>query len=76
MARYTLQLTDGQTLQASEPREVHTIEDARLEAVVYAAEMLGRRPETVWTGHDLAIQLLDDCGDLVCTVTISARTAT
>ena len=41
----------------TEGTELRDIQDARIEAVVYAAETLKGRPEIICSGHDLTIQV-------------------
>ena len=72
MPRYQFQCSYGGAAVVAEDRELGNVEDARLDAIVYAAELLSSRPEVAWTGHKLDIRVLDDAGGAVITIEITA----
>ena len=54
-------------------RSLGNDEDARMAAVEYAAAVLGERPDIVWSGRDLEVQVADECGSLLFAVLMTAN---
>lgn len=59
MARYFFNQMDGEFKPDDEGLEFPSLDDARLEAVRYAGEVLRDRPSIVWQGEDFRIEVTD-----------------
>jgi phage terminase large subunit-like protein len=47
--------------------ELPTISDARIEAVRFAGELLRERPQVVWQGDELRVEITDENQMMLCT---------
>ena len=72
MPRCQFQCLYGNLELAVEQRDLGNVEDARLDAIVYAAEVLSSRPEIAWTGRSLNVRVCDDAGGSIISVEITA----
>ena len=59
MARYFFNQYDGVSKPDDNGLEFATIDQARIEAVRYAGEVLRDHPTLVWTGDDFRIEVTD-----------------
>ncbi len=75
MPKYFFNLADGQVNLDREGSEVASLQQARVEAVVYAASMLRDRPEEVWAGGNWRVEVADERGVLLFTVVVMALDA-
>jgi phage terminase large subunit-like protein len=50
--------------------ELPTISDARIEAARFAGELLRDRPEVVWKGDELRVEITDENQLLLCTFVV------
>lgn len=57
--RYFFNQIDGERKPDDEGLEFESIDQARLEAVRYAGEVLRYHPTLVWTGEDFRIEVTD-----------------
>lgn len=57
--RYFFNQFDGQFKADDEGLELSTINEARLEAVRYAGEVMKDHPTLVWTGQDFRVEVTD-----------------
>ena len=70
MPRYFFHRTDGGFSPDTEGTELPDIGAARIEAVRYAGATMQERPNDVWDGRDLRVEVTDDGGRLLCTVVV------
>ena len=75
MPKYFFNLVDGRTSLDREGSQIESLEQARLEAVVYAASMLRDRPEEVWAGGNWRVEVSDDQKRLLFTIVVMALEA-
>ena len=73
MPSYTFHRMDDAADAEPMRRELGSDEDARIEAVVYAAEILSEHPEFVWTGRDLEVQVADERGEMLFSITTKGK---
>jgi hypothetical protein len=59
MARYFFNQYEGEFKRDDIGLEFPTLDEARIEAVRYAAEVLRDQPALVWKGEDFRIELTD-----------------
>lgn len=59
MARYFFNQFNGEFKPDDQGLEFATLNEARLEAVRYAGEVLREHPTLVWTGEDFRIEVTD-----------------
>ena len=72
MPRYFFHRTDGGVSIDREGTDLPNMDNARREAILYAAETLREQPELV-SPDGLRVDVTDAAGDLVLTVAITAR---
>ena len=75
MPKYFFNLADGRTSLDREGSQIESLEQARLEAVVYAASMLRDRPEEVWAQGNWRVEVSDDQKRLLFTIVVMALEA-
>ncbi len=75
MPNYFFNLADGHVSLDQEGSEVVSLEQARIEAVIYAASLLKDKPEEVWAGGNWRVEVVDERGKLVFTVVVLALDA-
>ena len=59
MPRFFFNQIDGDYKVDDEGLEVPSLDEARLEAVRYAGEVLSQRPRIIWQGDDFRIEVTD-----------------
>ena len=75
MPKYFFNLADGHVSLDQEGSEVVSLEQARIEAVIYAASILRDRPDEVWAGGNWRVEVADEQGILLFTVVVMALDA-
>lgn len=70
MPRFFFHRTDGGFDPDTEGTELPDLTTARIEAVRFAGATLQERPDYVWDGRDLRIEVTDEAGKLFCTVIV------
>ena len=75
MPKYFFNLVDGRPSLDREGSQIESLEQARLEAVVYAASMLRDRPEEVWAGGNWRVEVSDHHKRLLFTIVVMALEA-
>lgn len=73
MPRYSFYRSDDGPRPEPLRKDLTDDEDARMTAVEYAAAVLRERPEVVWSGRDLEVQVADERGGLLFTVLMTAK---
>src|SRR5687768_5540041 len=73
MSRYFFNITDGQDIHDTEGTELADIGEARDQAIVAAGEMIKHNGNTVWNGSPWMMNVVDEAGTLVFTLTFSAN---
>ena len=72
MPRFRFQLHDGRSLPDTEGTVLPNLEDAQLEAVRRAGTILSRHSREFWQDHEWALDVTDDAGLVLFTLTVSA----
>ena len=75
MPRYYFNRVDGGIELDTEGVELRDLQDARIEAVLFAGQTLKDRPELVWSGHELRIQVSGRERNLLFTIAITMITS-
>lgn len=70
MPRYFFHRTDGGFDVDHEGTELKDLQDARVQAILYAAGTMKDRPDYVWDGGDLRVEVADESGILLMTVIV------
>lgn len=68
--RYFFNQVDGEIKLDDDGIEFDSINEARLEAVRYAGEVLRYHPTLVWTGQDFRIEVTDEAKLVLFTVIV------
>ena len=76
MARFFFHRLDGGFDPDTEGTECTDLHAARIEAILYAAGTVRDRPDYVWRGQELRIEVTDEQGALVADVLIKCTDAT
>ncbi len=74
MPRYYFNRMDGGVDLDIDGMELRDLEDARIEAVLFAGQTLKDRPELLWSGHELRIQVSGRERELLFTISIRMST--
>ncbi len=74
MQRYFFHRIDGGFDRDEEGTELPSLDSARREAVLYAAETLRDRPDWIWADGELSVEVTCGDGQAIFTVVICART--
>ena len=75
MARYFFDLQDGDLIQDDTGTDLATLEDARHHAVIAIATLLLKNPSRFWSGRQWAMDVRDDIGLTLFSLTFSAAEA-
>jgi hypothetical protein len=73
MPRYFFHIVDGRATMDREGTELAGVEEARVQAVQMAGEMLRQSAEHVWTGCPWHMTVADDDGKTLFTLRFSAH---
>ena len=76
MPRYFFHRVDGGFVPDTEGTDLPDLDAARTEAVIYAGETIRDRPDFVWDGRDFRVEVMDEGGNLLCTVVVLGIDAT
>ena len=70
MPRFFFNQFDGDYKPDDEGLELASLDDARLEAVRYAGEVMRDKPGIAWTGQDFRVEVTDGSDLVLCTVIV------
>jgi hypothetical protein len=73
MPRYFFHMANDSIGCDDDGVELASIDDARKEAVIYAAETLKDKPEIAWRDKEFCVQVEDEYGQVVCVVKVCAK---